>query len=1025
MKFSRIDAVLSYESFIWTQSLRIRFCPFYNPGVLLSSREMINTDVCRRMPIERLLLFYGVFFCLFAWSNSVAAQEFTQSIWRAQDGLPENIVQSLAEDKDGYLWIGTTGGLVSFDGSHFQPFHDKHGQKLPDSNIFCLYVSRDGSVWAGTEGGGVLRLKDGVMRIFNGASGLANGFVRSITEDEKGRIWVGTDNGLYSIVGNVASRVDAPVSQAPQTIHSIFEDHERKLWVGGIKFFRLGGGRQDEYTLPGSYSQSKIKAILETREGELWVGTVSGLLRRVGNSFVAMPQIHATVRTLRQTEDGTLWIGTIGAGLWRYRKNILQRVDREGLLPSNTVLSLYEDSGRRLWVGTQNGLVRLVPTPVEIVALPGGSDSDFGAIGAGLNGDVWMVSQGLYRIHEGAAEALQIPGLGRIPVRNLLYGRDGSLWVGTDGSGVYRLKNGRVSHLVAPHQLTNNFVRAFLETSNGDLWIATDEGANRVTQGVVQKITVADGLSYFSTRSLCEDRRHDIWIGADRGISHWRNGRFISDEVTQRLQQEKIWSIWLSRRGTLWFGTRDHGIYSYREGKIWHYTTEQGLLSNSVYQILQDKEGRFWISGADSVISVSEQDMEEGFPSADHLLGVTSYKIPFGSDGAQFYGGRQPSGFLARDGSLWFPTSKGAIHIQSGEEQSPVLAKMRLTAVQQDGHDLPISEHLDLPSGASRLVFTFAPIFLGSQDGIRFRYQLENFDKGWVFAGSATTATYTNLPAGKYRFRVVAFDRSHPTVATETSMQVTKAQVLYRTWWFLSLCVGAMAVSAAGAYRARLHRIQKSFAIVLEERSRLAREMHDTVIQGCTGVSALLEAMASFAVQRDPVEQELLDQARTQVVATIGEARTAVWNLRRDRESPIELNSALEGIAQQASKAFGIPVRSTAEVVLGKVTAAVAHELFMAVREAVANAGTHAKASAIWISSKVQGKEFIVQISDDGCGFSPHVMSSHESNHFGLTGMKERMHRIGGSFHITSALNQGTTVELRVKRSRLSTASAG
>jgi ligand-binding sensor domain-containing protein/signal transduction histidine kinase len=964
-----------------------------------------------------------LFVSMLAWADTTApfsVPQYTRNLWRTQDGLPENIVQAVVEDSEGYLWIGTTGGLVLFDGAHFQPFRDKSGRTIPDNSIFCLLSARDGSIWAGTEGGGLVHIHSGSMQVFSAKEGLTNSFVRSVTEDAAGHVWAGTDNGLFEVEGARARRVDNPSQSGPLPIHAVYEDSAHRLWVGGDRLFDLESGREVDHTLPGAYSQNKIKTILQTKDHNLWIGTVSGLLQQVDGKFQSLPQIHATVRSLRQTSDGTLWIGTIGAGLWNYRKGLLTRVDKEGLLPSNTVLDIYEDSNLRIWVATQNGLVRLEETPVSLVSLPGGGDSDFGTISGDLGGDVWMVAQRAFRIHNGVAQGVTFSQLPNISLRNLFRARDGSLWVGTDGSGAYHLVGNRVIHYAAPDQLTNNFIRGFLEAANGEIWIATDEGVSWITPSGVHKYNVNQGLVYFSTRSLCEDRNHDIWIGTEKGVSHWHLGHFLQDVATQALQEEKVWSILQDRQGTLWFGTRDHGLYRYRDGRMQQYTTAQGLATNSIYQLLQDKSGRFWLTGPDSIASIPEADFAGDFPPADRPLSIRIYKMPYGADGAQLYGGREPSGYVGPDDSVWFPTSKGAAHVILHEYRSAIRPKMRIVNVTQDGHELPTSaEILRLSASASRLVFGFAPILLGSQDGIRFRYQLENFDKGWIFAGSTDTATYTNLPAGRYRFRVQIFDLSHPELASEASIEIIKAQYFYKTWWFLSLCFLVLAGLTLMIYRLRVGQIRKSFSAVLEERSRLAREMHDTVIQGCTGISALLEAIASMNPQSSSTEGTLLAQARTQIVTTINEARDAVWNLRHDKESAVELQGALRGIAMQASRAFGIPVVCPDPELGLNVPSSVAHELLMVVREAVANAGSHANATEVQIQTRIEGKDLLVSVEDNGCGFIPEEKNGNSSGHFGLIGMRERMQKVGGNFQVHSVLQKGTSVELRIRRSRL------
>lgn len=266
---------------------------------------------------------------MLAWTAAQA--QYTRSLWRVQDGLPEETVQALAETSDGFLWIGTTGGLTRFDGTHFALYGSGTLPAPAVNSVFCLTPSRDGSLWVGTEGGGLLRILHGSERIYGAAEGLTDGFVRSILEARDGVIWVGTDNGLFTISGDRARRVETPANVGTLAVHAIAEDREGRIWVGGSRLLSVQNGQMHTYDLPGIYSSNRVKTILETEDGTLWVGTVRGLERRVKERFEPAPEFRETVRTLKQTSDGTLWIGTIGRGLWTYRNGLFTPMSK--LLP--------------------------------------------------------------------------------------------------------------------------------------------------------------------------------------------------------------------------------------------------------------------------------------------------------------------------------------------------------------------------------------------------------------------------------------------------------------------------------------------------------------------------------------------------------------------------------------------------------------------------------------------------------------------------------------------------------------------
>ena len=738
------------------------------------------------------------------------------------------------------------------------------------------------------------------------------------------------------------------------------------------------------------------------------------LVRLAGDRFERVPEISGTVRSLKQTSDSTLWIGTIGNGLWTYKAKSF--VQLSSLLPSHTVLDILEDNSHQVWLGLQAGLVRLSRTSVSVVPLPGGADADFETISGNGDGTVWAVNSSVYRISNGIARPYLFPELPGVPVRNVFHDRSGNLWVGTDGSGAFHITRHGTVHYSAPHDLTNNFIRAFLETRRGDIWIGTDEGLNYLNAAGMHRLTMKNGLVYSSIRSLLEDHAGDIWIGTEQGLGHWHAGAFQEDIATEALRHEKIWSIYQDRTHTLWFGTRDHGLFRLQDGRLAHFTTAQGLATNSIYQILEDPGRRMWLSGPSTISSVDETSFHED-PDSSSLLSVSVYTMPYVAEDAQFYGGRQPSGYVAPDGTVWFPSSKGAIHIALEGYATPTVPRVLLQRVTLDGRDLPLTGTIQLPAQMTRLEFSYAPLSLGSNEAIRYQYRLQNFDKVWVYAGTALTASYTNLPAGSYRFEVQAFDTANPNLTSMVSVQLKRAPFFWQTWWFLTLTASGLVLLVWAGYRLRMHQVHLRFRAVLEERGRLAREMHDTVIQGCTGVSVLLEAVASRDTQHSPVQQDLLRHARDQVRTTINEARHAVWNLRHDEDEAIDLSSSIQAIANQTTKEFGVEVSPAVEGEVFFVPSTISRELLMVVREAVYDAALHGQPNTISITTQYESRRLRMVVVDDGIGFDTATVPIE--GHYGIIGMRERMKRVSGDFHLHSEPGKGTRAELSIARSVL------
>jgi ligand-binding sensor domain-containing protein/signal transduction histidine kinase len=959
--------------------------------------------------------------CASSWTQGLAG--YTRRVWQVSDGLPEQTVQAFAQTPDGYLWIGTTGGLVRFDGANFTVFDRRNTPALHENSVFCLMVSRDGSLWIGTEGGGLLRYSDGVFRSWTAREGLSNDFVRTVLEDARGTIWAGTDNGLLRLDGQRFVRVDGSAEIPPLAVHALYQDRAGRIWVGGSRLLSIKGNTVTNYALRGEASQNRVKSILQTRDGTMWVGTVSGLNRMSPGQtrFERVNGIVGTVRVLRQTPDGVLWIGTIGHGAFQSIGKMLNSVAAPSLLPSNTVLNFFEDNEQNFWIATQAGMVRLTKGQANIVPLPKANDSDFGTIYRDRDGSYWIGSTSLFRMVNGVITQQTLPGIAGTHVRSVYRDRSGALWVGTDGDGVYRIAHGRITHLTTADGLSNNFVRAMTEDRDGSMWVAADEGLNHIScctpRPRIASYQMRDGLAYFSTRALLEDSHGDLWVGTDRGVSHMRAGKFLSDAATRALADMKIWAIHEDADGSLWFGTRNNGLFRFRSGRLAQFSSADGLPSNAIYQILEDGAGHLWLSGPNGVELLNRHELDAQANSFPRHLALTFYSTADMSANTEIYGGTQPSGCITAAGDVWFPSNLGPIHILPSQRAPVPPPPLHIQSVIADGRSLPIAEPVVLRPGNSRLEVGFTPIQLRSQDGLRFRFMLAPFEKDWSQPATTRTADYTNLPAGRYQFRVQTFEVSNPDAVSEASILILQRPLFYRTWWFILICAALVALLTYAVYQYRLRQIRSRFGAVLEERSRLAREMHDTVIQGCTGVSALLEAASMDDVQSE-AGSGLMDVARVQLRSTIDEAREAIWNLRESDGNTSQLGRNLETMARQVGEEFHLPVTCAVAGTPFPVSHPVAHDLLMVAREAVYNSMLHGKPSHVDVKLTYRNGELLLRLEDDGCGFDPQQPNRTNGHHFGLRGMKERVERSGGKFRLTTAPGKGVHIEAQLPRRR-------
>ncbi|HEY8459576.1 MAG TPA: ATP-binding protein, partial [Blastocatellia bacterium] len=443
----------------------------------------------------------------------------------------------------------------------------------------------------------------------------------------------------------------------------------------------------------------------------------------------------------------------------------------------------------------------------------------------------------------------------------------------------------------------------------------------------------------------------------------------------------------------------------------------EGLPSNKIHFIAEDARGNLWMSGPGGVASVSRRDLEKlssHSQPASGQLAARVYSIADGLSTNQMNGGVQPAGAVTPDGELWFPSAKGAVRIEQNEPDRKSAPPVLIEQVLADDRSAPFSNNLILAPGQGKLEIHYTAIRLRSPDRIRFKYRMEGFDKDWTDAGQRRVAYYTNLPSGNYRFRVMAYEIGDPRAATEQALSIEWRPHFYQRAWFLAFCVLLGLALAWGWYRLHVRNLRQRFAAVLEERNRLAREMHDTLIQGCVGVSALLEAASSAREVSPSISDELLDRARNEVRTTVDEARLAVWNLRQN--SGEGLAPAISQLTRRLSLETGIPISFVSSGAPLDLGAESERSLLMIIREALQNALRHAAPDHVSVTLSSDRHGFQLKVEDDGRGFDLSILNSSNGQHYGLIGMRERAEKLGGRLSLTSAPGKGTRVHLSVPR---------
>lgn len=956
------------------------------------------------------------------------ALEYSHRVWRVQDGLPQNAIRVISQTADGYLWIGSPGGLVRFDGSRFFVFDRSTTAAFRDDSILALCPSIDGSLWIGLEGGGLLKYRNDSFQVFGPREGLTNGFVRALHEDRAGTLWVGTDRGFFRLEKGRLERLDGGGDIPITAITEFSEERDGKMWVAaGIGLLSVEGGVVRRI-LPGNAAMAGLRVLHATANGNLWISAAEGLRRFEKGEIHRDPRLDP-IRALTISEDheGNLWIGTLGEGLVRVSPSGVTSYVASHVLPDNTVSAIFEDREQNLWVGTQDGLLRLSKSVVRTLTSHDGlGDDNVSTIYEGRNGVLWLttITGRIYRRSAGKFTLFPLPAsAAHTRARTVFEDSKGALWIGTDLEGVVRVDGNAATHFTTREGLRNDTVRSFHEDRKGDLWIALGSGLSRWDGHQFHNYYLEDGLSYGSVRVLVEDHAGDILVGTDGGLNRIHEGRFIADPGFAPLAGERIWDLLEDADRTLWIGTRGGGLFRIAGGKLSKLTARDGLISNTIYRILEDGHRNLWLSGPAGVFSASLVELNRvaagkepgagGQAPGAGTIGGVAYGTAEGMESTQMNGGLGSAGSKTAAGELWFPSVKGAVRIDPSQirlsRPSPVL----IDAMTADGEPIPLSGEIHIRPGHGKLEIHFTACSLLSPERTRFQYLLEGFEDKWNADSGDRVAHYTNLPHGQYRFRVIATDSVAPREGSEASVSFVWNPHLYETGWFYGLCAAFAATCGWLALRFYARQTKARYALLLSERTRLAREMHDTVIQGCVGVSTLLEAASGFHQTSSGKMKELLDEARVQVRLTLDEARQAVWDLRHAQLDG-ELAGMLRDFARQLSSEKGIPIRLEISGSPVPLEYGTVRSMFLVAREAVRNAVTHSESRQIGIRLCFDEAEVRLEVVDDGCGFTPPERQMEANRHYGILGMRERVEQLGGRFQVDSSPGGGTSVIARL-----------
>ena len=950
----------------------------------------------------------------------------THRSWGIEDGLPDQEIQAVAQTSDNFLWLGTPHGLVRFDGFRFVDYGAALAPVLHQFGVSCLLATGDGSLWVGSNGGGVMHLGGGPAHVYGIREGFGNLLVRTLYQDSGGAIWAGTDHGIYRYSQDKFVRV--PHLRDP-SVTAISSDGATGLWFAGHRLIHYVQGVYADVTLPRQKSGLRIRSLAVDSKGTVWIGTTYGILRRDRDGAVhQLRDAPWNTRSLFIDGHGRMWVGTVGAGLMiRGSDGRFVPAGNDEVPVSKVVLACGNDASGDVWVGTQSGLARFSDTGMTLWRVAGTMESESASVFVDRDRSVWLSAGKVLRFIKGEKRRVRFSALDGLQVRTIWREQNGALWVGTMGHGAYRFVPGRPVQNFSS-ELGTGFVTGFLDGPDGSVWIATDRGVAQWKLGSVTSYQKIQGSPHQAVMAVAPTPEGGLWTGTPRGLFLLQNGHYQSNTVSSALGAQRIWSLHMARNSVLWIGT-ESGLYRLEQGSLAEVVLPRSTgATNAVLSVVEDGLGRMLIAEPTAIYRFPTAALEASndlLPgrSASGILRFRSRIQPeifavAHETGAELYGGVPATAQADSEGGTWYATHLGLLHLLAAPiAHSEKLPPVMIERIAVDGMQVSAqTRSITLRPSTRNLEIQVSPVLLSSRTGLHLRRRLLGFESEWSELEPGVSSIYSKLPPGRYRFQVRA-SWSGEKGASSAELEIIQQSPIYRQPWFLAMCALLVAAIVWTYHRLRLHQLSLRFQAVMDERNRFAREMHDTLLQGCIGVSSMLEAAVvhqkqdtrAYSRERANASANALYYAREQITQTIQDARAAIWDLRHSASQ--DLGAALKTMLESTTQRSNIETDFVETGAPPSIRSGVQHELIMAFREAILNAVAHAQASRISVALEATSIRISVLVRDDGKGFDSAKLDN-ASNHFGLLSMQERMEEIGGSVALTSSFSMGTTVQL-------------
>lgn len=985
---------------------------------------------------------------LFALSCSIAAAfdsnrtiaQFAHTAWGPKDGAP-SVVTALAQTTDGYLWLGSPDGLYRFDGVSFERYEPQLGTPLPNQPISALLAIPNGDLWIGFGTGEISLLRNGKATNYSTREGaLKSAWVYGFAQDREGKIWAATIRGLERLEDNRWEKVGEDWNFPANGATSIFLDHQGTLWVSTVDELVFLSDGAKKFQRPDT-RVGPAAGIVQTAKGKLWMAETTRSVHPIPLSDKRLPADDTELKVgsiaILLDNDGGLWVTTIGDGLRRAPapESLSGKIGEFSTaaesftvadgLSDDYVRSIFQDREGNIWVGTNSGLDRFHKTSLVTVAVPFKFNYVDAVLVGGDDGDAMLEShEDFVRLHKGRADRDHLP----VPCGAMSAYRDSTnaiTWICFDA--IYRYQAGSYTRIAFPSFFPKMYPEnsiAATGDSSGAFWLAArKKGLFYWKKGRWQQIEIPPGTEELLPATAYTDWMGRAWFGYRYGTIITIDGAKIRKSYSSSDSLVGSISIIRGRGRHIWVGG-SLGLAFFDGSRFRRIVPEDDQKIGPVVGVQETTDGSLWLAERDGVVQIPATEVQ-------HALNDFSYRVKYrrfnSFDGLLGrFAGVQTSlrEIQGTDGRLWFVASRGVVWVDPADVFTNTLPPpVSIRSVTVSGRQLDSLANLTLPARTTNLEISYTALSLAVPEKVRFRYMLEGVDKGWQDAGTRREAFYTRLDPGKYHFRVVACNNDGVWNEEGARLDFGIAPAWFQTTWFRVLCVGLFLLLLWTLYQLRLKQLERQFNVAIEarvnERTRIARELHDTLLQSFNGLLLRFQAVSNLLPGRPEEAKRRVDSAIEQAAIAITEGRDAVHELRSGGLGTIDL---AESIGNFARELLGHPSNDSlpkfqiqVEGIPRNLNPMVRDEAYRIAAEALRNAIRHASAQRIEAEIRYDEEQLRLRLRDDGKGIDPDVLGKeHMPGHWGLRGMRERANLIGGTFEVWSEVGSGTEVELNI-----------